>query len=364
MINGANLVNYTNVQHNYDIKRWEIGNEQYSGTTEPDFHPNPNTGTSYGTYEPAFYAAMKAVDPTIQISVPVSMATYDWATKFTLPVLSNANYDAVSFHSYMMRDPITDGQTLYSDRVSSNVSRVKGELLGLQTTLLSRGKNPDAIWITEWNGEVLGDKWSKQTAGAVSPLFAAMQLGEYMEAGVQVANWWEQGATDVCSTLDYDSSAESSYSWWECGSTSLAYTGAVQGVGELQVGLQPGDITPVARAFQLLSESGFVTEGEHMLRTFPDQTKSPWLASFAATHGGSYAVILINRDRDTTHTIPVALAGVTAGTSVEQWTYGRQQYDATRFGDWTKTPTSKMLGPWTGAAQVKPAAVECKRSCI
>jgi hypothetical protein len=359
IVNGANLVRYANRTKDYGIKYWEIGNELFSNTTETDFHPNPNTGASYAEYEPEFYKAMKAVDPTIKIGVPVGMTTYHWQSGFDLPVLSGARYDAAIWHNYPMKDPVTDGSTLYQDRVHSNMVRTRGILRELQTELLSNGKDADDIWITEWSGSVLGDKWTRQTIGAVEPLFAVMQLAEYMDAGVKVANFWGQGMTDVCSTLNWDNSGESAYSWWECGNSGLVYTGPKSGLREVATGMKPGDIYPVGRAFQVLSQSGFVTEGEHMLRTQNDVTNAPWLESYAATHGSSYAVILINRDRDSEHTVPIEFAQTPAGSSAKQWTYGRKQYDSSRAGDWSVGPEVSSHGPWkkTFRAKLPPWSV-------
>jgi Concanavalin A-like lectin/glucanases superfamily len=346
-VNGASLVHYMNRTKGYGIKYWEIGNEVYSNYSETDFHDHPNSGDSYVKYEPDFYKAMKAEDPAIKIGVPASLAIYSWQTGFTLPVLAGASYDAVIFHNYPMRDPITDGATLYQDRVASNIGRVRGELLALQTALLNAGKTPDSIWVTEWDGEVAGNMWSKQTIGAVTPLFVTSQLAEYMQAGVQLATWWTQGTPNVCSTFNYDYKGETSYSWWKCGNPSLVYTGPIPNKGELAVGLRAGDLFPAGRAFQLISQSGFVTEGEHMLRTQTDLQKAPWLLSYAATHGTSYAVILINRDRDEAHTIPLTFANKTSGKSVRQWTYGREQYDKSRKGDWSAAPVQSRHGPWS-----------------
>jgi hypothetical protein len=348
-INGANLVRYANQSKNYQIRYWEIGNEQYSPSTEADFHPQANTGGSYARYEPAFYDAMKKVDPSILIAVPISGATYGTQTDFDFPVLAGAKYDAIVYHSYPMTDPISDGNTLYQDRVSSNLYRIRGALLTLQTELLSHSQKPDAIWITEWDGNVSGNKWSKQSMGAVMPLFAVTQLAEYMQAGVQYATWWAQGETNVCSRFNYDPIAEKAYSWWECGSGFLTYTGPLPEAGELPVGLKPGDLTPAARAFQLLSESGFVTEGEHMLRTVADGKAAPWLVAYAATHGSSYSLILINRDRDNAHTVPVSIAGTKSCPATEQWTYGRDQYDRTSRGYWSADPVHSISDPRSGS---------------
>jgi hypothetical protein len=347
--NGANLVTYANKTKNYGIKYWEIGNEQYSPTTEADFHSSPNTGASYALNEPAFYSSMKAVDPSILIGVPIGLGNYNWLSTYTLPVLMGASYDAVVWHNYPIHgNAVSDGTTPYMDRIAGGMSRPRSELLTMQTLLLNAGKSPDAIWVTEWNADRNGGgPWSRQTMGPIMPMFATIELAEYMRAGVQYATWWTQGMSASCNTLYYDTSGTSAYSWWDCGGLPLTYPGKLW--GETSVGLNPGDITPVARAFQLLSQSGFATEGEHMLQTSVDSQNSPWLVSYGATHGKSYAVILINRDRDNSHTVPVTLPNMSSGTSVQQWTYGRAQYDATQSGNWAVGPTYTVQGAWSGS---------------
>ncbi len=345
--NGAALVDYANNLKHYGIRYWEIGNEQYNGgSSELDLHPHPADGVSYAGYENSFYSAMKAKDPTIQIGVPIGFANYGWQTKWDLPVLQSASYDAIVWHNYPMQDPITDGATLYGDRVASNLLRTRGALLALGTELLNAGKSPDSIWVTEWDGDVQGNLWSQQSLGAVMPLFAATQLAEYMQAGVPYAAWLAQGSGSACLQFNFDYSAPNSYSWLNCGGTFLTYEGAVP--GEIAVGLKPGDLAPAAHAFQLLSQSGFVQEGEHMLRVFLDTGNAPWLQAYAATHGSGTAVLLINRDRDNAHAVPVQLGGAASGTSLQTWTYGRAQYDSIRTGNWEAPPVQTAAGVWTG----------------
>ena len=357
-VNGANLVQYANITKHYGIKYWEIGNEQYAyGGPLIDLHPNPylnggNAPTTYPTYEPAFYDEMKAVDPSIKVGVPATgPSNYNWEINYEYPVLLGAKYDAAIYHSYPLLDPITDGATLYPDRISSG-TQVRGSLLALQTQLLDVGKPADAIWITEWNGEVSGNKWSRQTLGAAAPMFAAIQLAEYMRAGVQYATWLAQGMTDVCSTYNVDYAGSTSYNWYDgCGNTALVYTGPVSGVGEILIGMKNADLTPTARAFEMLSNSGFVTEGEHMLETVTDVQNAPWLMGYSATHGSQYAIMLINRDRDAAHVVPVTIAGLVSGSAVTQWTYGRAQYDQSYFGNWSVGPVQAVHGSWNGSFQ-------------
>jgi hypothetical protein len=183
-----------------------------------------------------------------------------------------------------------------------------------------------------------------------------MLLAEYMQAGVRYATWYAQGMSDACMIWNYDYNGESSYNWWDCGGSFLTYTGPYP--AETVVGLKAGDITPAARGFQILAQSGFVTEGEQMLRVVTDLENAPWLASYAATHGQSYELILINRDRDNAHTVPIQVAGQAASHVVTQWTYGRAQYDQTKAGNWSVAPSisspsspnsqpSGVLPPWS-----------------
>jgi hypothetical protein len=188
------------------------------------------------------------------------------------------------------------------------------------------------------------------------PMFTTMLLAEYMQAGVQFATWYSQAQNNVCLIYNYDGNGESAYNWWDgCGGVFLVYTAPLATSGETIAGLKPGDISPAARGFQILSESGFVTEGEHMLRVVTDLQNAPWLTAYAATHGQSYELILINRDRDNAHTVPIEVAGQAAGQVMKQWTYGRAQYDQTRTGNWSVGPvTSSPSAPNAGLNGVLP----------
>lgn len=353
-VNAGSLASYIKAK-GYPVHKYEIGNEEFAYGSAVDMHPNPylqNMGegmSTYPQYEPAFYDAIKAVDPAAVVAIPgAGPGAYNAEVNYWYPAMAQGKYDAIVFHPYPVHDFITDSSTLYPERSGSNTSSMRAALLPFQTMLLNFGKPADALWLTEWDGEAGGNMWSKQTLGAAEPLFAAMSLGQFMEAGIPYATWWAQGGVNVCSTYNMDYYGEAAYAWYECGSPFLVYTQPNALSGEMPVGFKPADLTPAARAFQILSQSGFVSEGEHMLRTRVDDANAPWLAAYAATHGGSYAVILINRDRDQAHTVPVQLGGKSAGSAVTQWTYGRAQYDQTYYHNWSVGPVQNTAGAWSG----------------
>ncbi len=361
--NAANLFTYLNVTKGYSIKRAEIGNELYAaGTSETDFHAGAYTGSgssavasgaTYAQYEPAFYNAIKGVDSTVQVAVPWAEGLYSWKQTWSLAGAgAGVLFDAVIFHDYPVVDPITDGATLYPERIASNLVKSVGQIKSIQTSLLNFGKDPSAIWVTEWDEEVAGNKWSHQTLGLASPMFAANQIGTYCDAGIQQGIWWNQGTSNYCNQYNYDYLGESAYSWLgQCGGTHLVYTVPGQ-VGEVAVGMTPGSLSPVGTIFGMISASGYVTEGEHSLQVFPDLAGAPWLAAHAATHGTGTAVMLVNRDRDAAHVVPISIAGKASGTGITTYEYGKSQYDASAFKYWGAPYRKSTLPAWTGNASI------------
>ncbi len=342
--NGANLVEYANVSKRYGIKYWEIGNEQYAGYSggwEIDFHSGGGQAATYISNAKQFYTAMKAKDPTISIGVPIVGSSWlGWDEK----IYHNATYDAVVWHNYPMSVPVSDGDTLFPDRVLAKRGRTRAHLRNIQTNLLAAGKSSDSIWITEWDAAVAGGKWSRQTMGVASALFTAMELGEYFQAGIPYATWWGQARNTGCVNYYYDPSAGAAYNWYDCGQNFLIRTNATD--SEKNVGLRVGDLTPTARVFQMFSKSGFVSEGEHMQQTYYDRENAPWLMSYAATHGRTHALVLINRDRNYSHAVPIKIDGKTWGSGAVVWSYGRDQYDQTYFQDWSTPAFRTTVGAW------------------
>ena len=186
-------------------------------------------------------------------------------------------------------------------------------------------------------------------------------MAMFMDAGLKYATFWGQLGDNVpvappFGNFTSDTNDNNTYKWvGRIGSGALVYmggqySGAPEATGS---GMKMGNLYPVAHAFELLNVSGFTTTGEHMLQTWTDMASAPWLQAYGATHGsGHYALILINRDRDNAHTVPVQIAGLASGSSVQQWTYGRAQYDFTYLGDWSHGVVKTTSGAWSGTANI------------
>ena len=98
--NAVEWVRYANVKHHYGIRYWMLGNESWVA------YYKTATGVPYG-YTPEMYArdlvdfsaAMKAVDPTIQVVAN----GVDWTIKTYLPTAA-ASIDAICTSNYPVRE--------------------------------------------------------------------------------------------------------------------------------------------------------------------------------------------------------------------------------------------------------------------
>jgi hypothetical protein len=212
----AGWVKHANVDNNYGIRYWEIGNETagngtYGANWEADSHctdaagapipkgtyPNQtyNCGPSvYAANSLKFIAAMKAVDPNIRVCIQMTTpgAWPDGVTNAANPKSWNetvltaigAKTDCVIVHWYPGGfPPSTDvaGMFNYPNQIAGMVSAAKAQIR--QYTGLNPANVP--IMVTETNSNVAVD---------VQPnaLFAADMYMTWFENGVQNVDWWNQ----------------------------------------------------------------------------------------------------------------------------------------------------------------------------
>ena len=343
------------------VYKFEAGNEQFNdgpGGPGADLHSdnvyrdNYGSPSSYGAHEPAFYDAIHGVNPSAKVSIMGG----GFLGSFWQPTLAQSKWDAQSPHLYPVQG-VTDGGLLYPERSFSTVN-LTGSVRQLNTIALDHGKDPTDQWVTEWDGLTGGGGGvSAQTFSLAMPLFAVDSLARFMNEGLKYTTFWGQNGDNVPFAPPFggftgDTNDTQTYKWvGRLGAGAAVYLGDhVSGVPDPGGhGMKLGDLYPVAHAFELLNASGYVMNGEKTLFPWIDSTNAPWLQAYAATHGaGHYAVILINRDRDNAHTVPVKIAGMSSGAPVQQWTYGRAQFDYTAMGDWSKGVVKIVGSSWSG----------------
>ena len=152
----AAMVRYANVTKGYGIKYFSIGNEPDLYDTQgavadssqpaiPGYSP-----ADYCTSARAYVAAMKAVDPTIQIVGPDLAYKYqtnsanDWLT----PILTNCGelLDVVSIHRYPFSHAQASAAAAQADRAA-----FAGTLTAVRALMTAAGQGEKPLALTEMN---------------------------------------------------------------------------------------------------------------------------------------------------------------------------------------------------------------------
>ncbi len=198
----ASLVRYLNVEHDYGVTWFQVGNE-------PDLTDDMTAGPEvYANQLIAFSDAMRAVDPSVKIVGPEMLTgahvggmhgKVDWMT----PILERAGdrLNAISWHYY----PLDTGQTNPSSSAIFTVEHLfqetapdwrpasiafADEIMPLLAKMSADHTNGAQTWVTEFAedpGPGAGTGISDALAGA---LWTADALGRYAEYGPGAVLRW------------------------------------------------------------------------------------------------------------------------------------------------------------------------------
>jgi hypothetical protein len=361
----AAWVTYANETHNYGVKWWEVGNEEYipghldQHTQANGFTNGPNNRYTFGAVEPSFYTAMKGADPTINIGVPITGPTAYYGG-WDSWVLRHAKFDYVAYHYYPLRYPnATDDATLHvatqdpdnpaSHAVRSTIRSIRSELVAAQRCRGACTEFP--ISISEWS--TVPVKPGPQTFSIVQALFAAQVLGEFFDASVTRAEFWNSNGCEQ----DGIRGQPKTYGWQNVGTAGLLSYSMPDPLlcPDAGITLPFGTILPSGRAFQLYAQSGFATEGSAALAV--DETDSD-LRIYASKTPSAIVVVAINLHATDSVNTTLALDGVSGGTGYRTMMYSKAIYDRSKGSGsfdppesqthptW-KSPLSVSLPPWS-----------------
>lgn len=173
----ARWVEHTNIKRNDNIRYWEIGNEIYGS-----WHPHRTTADDYGRRARVFIEKMKAVDPTIQVTVVWEIEA-DWNRIVFEHTKDIA--DGVNVHHY----PQHWGQE--NDFALLSSPQLLPRLIGGVRDQVKRYGVPGrdyVIWWTEWNSVNFNP--GPQTVSVVNGLFVADYLAMLAVTNPEIANFW------------------------------------------------------------------------------------------------------------------------------------------------------------------------------
>jgi hypothetical protein len=328
----ADWVRYANIQHHYDVKYWEIGNEVYGNGTyganwEPDAHCQTASGTpvtigsepsqtygcgpaAYAANVKRYVAAMKAVDPRISVGVVLtaSGAPNNWPDGVTnaqspqswnQTVLSalGSEIGFADVHWYPQNPsnitppgPTDAGLLADTQQIPQSVAALRAEFA--QWT----GNANIPIMVTETNS--VSSNPGKQTLSVVNALYLEQDYLTWLENGVQNVDWW-QIHNGIVTSGDNGSGLYGTANYGDYG--VLSNGSCSSGVCE-----PPAD-TPFAAYYGLRLLSRFIQPGDALVSAASDQ---PLVQAYAVrTPGGGLRVMVVNDDPANSYDVTLSVPG-------------------------------------------------------
>ncbi|GAB1334055.1 cellulose binding domain-containing protein [Streptomyces sp. E-15] len=306
----AGWVRYANVTKRYGAKHWEIGNEvygngHYGSGWEHDDHADKSPG-EYARQVRAYAAAMKAVDPTVEIGAvlttpgqwPDGVVAEGDAADWNHTVLSQVAdvIDFVSVHWY------AGGADTTARDATARLTGLPGELreVRAQIDAYAGADSPRiGIALTEINTNTGGARLTARPNG----LFAADAFMTALENGVFTVDWWNthNGAGEITTV-----GGETDY-----GDMGMLSSGAC--TGDV---CEPAPNTPFHPYYGMKMTSALGTAGDTMVAA---ESSAPDVSAHAVLRrDGRLSVLLVNKDPDAARTVRLEYAGFTPSTAVPE----------------------------------------------
>ena len=193
----AALVRYANVEKDYGIEYWSIGNEP---TLFEEQKNEPYDSERFNREWRAIAEAIKAADPSIKLlgpelhqwgadlaSTPKDSAGRDWMTEF---LQANGDLvDVVSVHRYPLWTP--PSETVTFDQMRANTEAWDDEIAYLRTLIQEHTGRDLPIAITEINSTPTGVQYQPASPDShFNAIWYADVLGRLMTEDVWMVNQW------------------------------------------------------------------------------------------------------------------------------------------------------------------------------
>ncbi|MEN9307241.1 MAG: hypothetical protein RL173_1173 [Fibrobacterota bacterium] len=164
------------------VAMWELGNEVYGNWHKYYEQWGKDGGVKYAKVVKEYVKAMKAVDPSIKITV-VWMLGGSWNKTVFQEVASVV--DGVNVHHYAQNAQSENDEGLLA--TSAEADELMKEVKKQLDEYGVKGKKYE-IWLTEWNSVDFNP--GPQILQHVQGLFVADYLGHLAQSPIQVANMW------------------------------------------------------------------------------------------------------------------------------------------------------------------------------
>ncbi len=318
--------------HAYGIRYWEIGNELYGdGTYGATWEVNhkAHDPATYAQGVVSYSAAMKAVDPSIQVGA-VLTAPGNWPDGQTsassprpwndtvLPIACGA-VDFVVVHWYpqgptgesdaaLLASP-EEGESTgvsYTPSIPTMMAALKSEL----AQYCGNHASAVQIMVTETNSVSYNP--GKQTTSIVNALFLADEALTWFENGAANVDWWALHNSPFDGNVD--PALQGSADFGDYGVLSVGETTAA-GAAEPPVNTP----FPSYYGLQMLAKLGHRPQDAIV----PASSSNPLVGVHAVrSANGNINLLLVNKDPAVRYSVTVSLAGASAHGSAAVFRYG------------------------------------------
>jgi len=310
------------------VAMWELGNEVYGNWHKYYEQWGKDGGVKYAKVVKEYVKAMKAVDPSIKITV-VWMLGGSWNKTVFQEVASVV--DGVNVHHYAQNAGSENDEGLLA--TSSEADALMQDVRKQVDEFGIKGKKYD-IWLTEWNSVDFNP--GAQILQHVQGLFVADYLGHLAEAPIQAANMW------------------------------ALYNGRDKRLGDYSLLARDGDPQgynfrrPAYWGFKMMSNTLTGT----LLRASTDQEQlSGWMSK---REDGKVSMVFVNKNEATDYKTSIKVPGLKGEAIVEILTVensggivGNEPMGKTNDGSGPKSE-KKLLGDGTTLVIPKASVVTIK----
>lgn len=355
----ADWVRESNVTNSYGFKYWEVGNECY-GTWEDDTYSLPHDPYTYAVNAVQYITAMKQVDPTIKIGVPVVTGEDSYAVGYTSHPATNSATgvphngwtpvvlatmkslgvlpDFLIYHRYEQNPGNESDSALL--QAALTWSQDAANLRGMLTDYVG-GSAAAGIELLVTENNSVSYNPGKQTTSLVNGLYMADSLGNLLQTEFNSMVWWDLHNNQIST----NNNSSTLYGWREYGDYGIE-----SGNSYAVVNSNPAhDGYPVFYVMKLLTH--FARGGDKVVST---TTNNPLLSAYSVVRkDGSLSILVINKSSSTTYTATFAISGYTPQSTATVYTYGMTQDTAAQMGTGSKDIATATL---TGAGASFPAS--------
>jgi alpha-N-arabinofuranosidase len=183
----AGWVHFCNVDHDYGVKYWEIGNENY-GDWEPGSHDPAVYARRFGEY----VTAMKAVDPTIKIGMVGTYSRQDyngWSPKVLKALKVTPDFYVVHYYPQVRWSGTPhedDADLLQYPRDWPTIAQISRSMLKE-----SLGAAADGVEIMATENTSVSGQPGKQSVNFVNALYMADSMGQVLGTEITGFMWWD-----------------------------------------------------------------------------------------------------------------------------------------------------------------------------